>query len=146
MSRLSPLLAAAAGILAGLVVSAARADEAYLCADGRIAYVAFGALEEMKRTDACVAAYFGLEIEPRPATPGAAKIPSGANPARPNKATPAPPALRPLEESDIPPRAPRPSREAATRPAPRAADDTDYRHVRVINAAAGDGAWFHHVR
>lgn len=146
MSRLRPLLAAAAGVLAGLVVSAARADEAYLCADGRVVYVALGTLEAMKRTDACVAAYYGLAVEAATPASGAGSAAPAVRSSPRNEAAPTPPVLRPLDDSDTPRRAPRPGREAAARLAPVAAPDTDYRRVKVINAAAGDGAWFHHAR
>lgn len=43
---------------------AALADEAYVCEGGRIVYVAFGDLERLKRTDACIAAHYGLQIAP----------------------------------------------------------------------------------
>lgn len=144
MLRLRPLLAAAIGILAGLAVSAARADEAFLCADGRIVYVAFGKLDEMKRTDPCVAAYYGLKIEA--AASAADGQPTGATKASSPAAPVELPALRPLEDADAPRRVERPSREAATRQLPVAAPDTDYRRIRIINAAAGDGGWFHHAR
>jgi hypothetical protein len=41
---------------------AARADEAYVCDGGRIVYVKPGQLEHLKRTDPCIAGYYGLSV------------------------------------------------------------------------------------
>lgn len=57
----------------------AFADEAYVCEGGRIVYVAFGDLERLKRTDACIAAHYGLQVAPTApvAEAGAAKSSNG---------------------------------------------------------------------
>ncbi len=51
--------------LLACAMSAARADaaETYVCEGGRTVTVEFGALETLKRTDACIAGYFGLSVE-----------------------------------------------------------------------------------
>ena len=78
----------------------ARAAEAYLCGPDRIVYVAVEDLEAKKRSDPCIAAYFGLKIEP------AAKAVTGSATASPSKAPVRSPKaiiaeLKPLAESDI---------------------------------------------
>ena len=40
----------------------ARADEAFLCGPSRIVYVKPGELELKKKTDPCIAEYFGLKV------------------------------------------------------------------------------------
>lgn len=42
--------------------SPAMAAEAYLCDAGRVVYVELADLERMKRTDACIASYYGLTV------------------------------------------------------------------------------------
>lgn len=41
----------------------AIADEAYICDAGRIVYVKPGELEHLKRSDPCIAGYYGLTVE-----------------------------------------------------------------------------------
>lgn len=143
------------GFLAATGVEVVRADEAYLCDDGRIVKVPFGKLEEMKRTDACIAAYHGLTVG------GAQPLETGAIP-------PAPPAS--AEPSAVPaavdsaalmmPSAPAGQRPAAAlhkktplptvvnraRVIPRAAAGTDYRNVVLLNAAPGTSSVYRHDR
>ena len=58
------LLVSVIGALAALsAASPASASEAFLCENGRIAYVEFGALELAKKTDPCIAGYFGGTVE-----------------------------------------------------------------------------------
>jgi len=56
---------AAALVATGLAwASSVRAEQAFLCEEGRIALARVDAdLERLKREDACVAAYFGLKVE-----------------------------------------------------------------------------------
>lgn len=75
-------LAACAAAFAACATPA-FATEAFLCEDGRIAYVEFGELENFKKTDPCVAAYFGLTLERPVAGPAAA-----ATVAQPPRAAP----------------------------------------------------------
>jgi hypothetical protein len=133
----------ALGFLTATGVEAVRADEAYLCEDGRIVKVAPGKLEDLKRTDACIAAYYGLKIdaaarkrEPRLET--GAIAPPAANPA--SQARPAPAARQAPHAAAMTPAVKQPA------PAPRASTGTDYRNVVLLNAGPGSPAVFRHER
>ena len=52
------LVAAGAALAAGFLVEGARADEAYVCEGGRVVTVKPGQLEELKKTDDCIAHYY----------------------------------------------------------------------------------------
>lgn len=69
--QLAALLAVAA-LLSPLAAAPAVAAEAYVCDGGRVVYVELADLERMKRTDACVAGYYGLTVEAPAAGRGAA--------------------------------------------------------------------------
>lgn len=140
MVNLRPLLAALLGTILGFLITAARAEEAYLCADGSVVYVKVGQIEEMKRTNACVAAHYGLQVQPsqttvEPPTPATNAAQAGQ---------PTAPALRTLPAGDEPVAAPpaQRTREAVLRVAPSA----DFRRVKVINAQSDAEGWFHHQR
>lgn len=49
----------------------ANAADAFLCDGGRVVYVELADLERMKRTDACIAGYFGIAIDQPDAAPAA---------------------------------------------------------------------------
>lgn len=123
----------------------ARADDAYLCGPDKIVYVAVDDLELKKRTDPCIAAYFGLKVEePVASAPAAAAAPS---PARGVKAPPIVRAeLKPLTDSEFPSRAARPLEQQALLLPPRATPGTDFRNVKILNAASPGDGWFHHTR
>lgn len=140
------------GFLAATGVEAVRADEAYLCDGGRIVKVPFGKLEELKRTDACIAAYYGLKVVPAtrletgtitPPAPvvsatttqqTAIALPLDGPRSEPNMS------VAPLPKSA-------PVRQAsAEKPIVRAAAGTDYRNVVLLNPAPGDPAIFRHDR
>ena len=124
----------------------ARADEAYLCGPDTVVYVAVADLEAKKHTDPCIAAYYGLKVEASAVANAAAK-PAAAVDKVAKKAAPiAAPSLKALGEPDIPDRVPRKLQRQASLEPPRTAPGTDYRNVRVINAASEDAAWFHHVK
>lgn len=145
MSLLRPLLAAFAGAIVAFAISAARADEAYLCADGSVVYVEFGKLAEMKRTNACVAAYYGLKIEkiePADVTPAPTRTEGDADTTK----EPATPRLQTFTSDETPRAARRPLRQSELRAPPSPAPNTDFRRVKVINAVAGEEIWFHHQR
>lgn len=59
MTVLKLLMTATFALVAGWFVELAKADEAYVCEGGRIAYVKLGQLERMKREDPCIASYYG---------------------------------------------------------------------------------------
>ena len=124
--------------------SEARADEAYLCGPDRIVYVAVADLEAKKRSDPCIAAYFGLSAETVVKTVSSAAVApewrTTTIKIETELKTPAP---------ELPDRAPAArQQQAALSPAVLAqggaSPGTDFRNVRVINAAASDAAWFRH--
>jgi hypothetical protein len=147
------------GFLAAIGVEAVRADDAYLCDDGRIVKVAPSQLEEMKRTNACVAAYHGLTIDSaRPLETGALAPAPAANarttepltsPVRPAPvaaraqpaAEPALSLVKPITAKSLPRGLPKEPQAA-----PRAAAGTDFRNVVLLNAGPGAPAIFRHER
>ncbi|NOT70295.1 MAG: hypothetical protein HOP09_03130 [Hyphomicrobium sp.] len=139
-----------AGLTAVLALAAmsasALADEAYLCGPDRIVYVSVADLEMKKRTDPCIAAYYGLKIEEPAKQEAAAPAPVAAKPAPPTPAPALIAELKPLSDAEVAPRViGRPGRQASLE-TPRAMPGTDYRNVKILNAATPDAAWFHHVR
>jgi hypothetical protein len=120
----------------------ARADEAYLCGPDKIIYVKAEELEFKKRTDACVAAYYGLTVErdaQATAGTGAAKF-SG-----PEQSPTADLKKSVVSETGERRGQQQLSRQASLLP-PSASPGTDYRNVRIINASSADTAWFYHAR
>jgi hypothetical protein len=57
---------AAMALIAGVLVETgrARADETFVCDGGRLVRAKPADLEHLKRTDACVAGYFGTTLQP----------------------------------------------------------------------------------
>lgn len=122
----------------------ARADEAFLCGPDTVVYVKAGELEERKRTDPCIAAYYGLKVE----QPASARVPvDRIGVATPGKSPETGPV--PFKTLDAPETSERlshaPERSAQLMP-PAASPGTDFRNVRVINAASQDAQWFRHQR
>jgi hypothetical protein len=139
------------GFLAATGVETVRADEAYLCYGGRIVKVPFGKLEELKRTDACIAAYYGLKFVPATRLEtGAITPPAPVVSATTTQTAIGHPPGGPPSESNLsvaPPPEPAPVRQAsAEKPIVRAAAGTDYRNVVLLNPAPGDPAIFRHDR
>lgn len=157
-------LTAASILIAGTPV---RADEAYLCGKDRIVYVAVADLERMKRTDSCIAAYYGLKVvspegalaKHRSAKQLTSASPAEANPAPPQAQERAPevpaknvpatlakvapaamPALKRLDDETL--RSP----SAPSKLALVAAPGTDFRNVKVLNASSPSDAIYHHAR
>lgn len=138
------LTALAVAVPAAFASAPARADEAFLCGPDTVVYVKPSELEERKKTDACIARYFGLTVE---------KVPAPAPPPAPRQVTVArktagpPPKLKGLEAPETAERvgAPPQARTAAAVP-PVASPGTDFRNVRVINAVSPEDQWFKHVR
>lgn len=60
-------VAAAMALALGAWAERARADEAFVCEDGRVINVQRGELELMKRREPCVAKYFDVATAPAPA-------------------------------------------------------------------------------
>ncbi len=116
------LLIAAALTLQG---RQARAEEAYVCEDGRVVQVRTGELDRLKRTDPCIAAYYKMNVEPAatpPATPIAlrgAKV-SGLGGAITQAAASAPVQMASVDRSPPPPPARNPKLESVAVPAAEA--------------------------
>jgi hypothetical protein len=130
----------------------ARADEAFLCGPDTVVYVKPAELELKKRTDPCIARYFGLtvtspEAEAADKTSSAASLRRDPGPAKNVPAARKNIAFKSLQapETDEPVTPPPPARTAALQP-PAAAPGTDYRNVRVINASSPSDQWFKHTR
>jgi hypothetical protein len=128
----------AISVVLGFCPATAKADEAYLCGPDTVVYVAAADLEAKKRSDPCIAAYYGLKVET------AAKV--ATNAAEQTLKSAAAPELKTLAASEIPDRvASRRERQAAL-VMPAASEGTDYRNVRVLNAASSDQMWFKHSK
>ncbi len=52
----------AVALVVGSYIERARAGQFFVCEDGRTVEVAFNKLDEAKRTDPCVAKYYGLSV------------------------------------------------------------------------------------
>lgn len=147
---LAGLSAAAIGLFTQPVV----ADEAYLCGPDSVIYVSVADLPKMKRTNACIAAYYGLKIEASEEQPlQTAEKPSlsGAKPStipvkaqRKNAAAHA--VLKPLLEPEASGRASAAQMRQASLARPTATPGTDYRNVKIINATSDEDAVFRHTR
>lgn len=127
---------AALALAAGAWAERAHADEAYVCEAGRVAYVKPGELEEKKRTDPCVARYFD-DI------PSVKRASSAARPATDQKAA-TPVAEEPLPVQKVSTAAPAAKTVPVRISTAEDAAGSTFRKVRIINAAPGEEAWFHH--
>jgi hypothetical protein len=135
-------IAFAVSALTGLPI--ARADEAYVCDAGTVVYVKPGQLEAMKRSDPCIASYYGITL------------PSQAAAAQPAPLAPASTVTPPVEfktlggpddHADASKRSSMRTAQAAPaahRPPPVAAPGTDFRNIRLINAAPESDGWYRH--
>ncbi|MGL4397714.1 MAG: hypothetical protein ACRCS9_14330 [Hyphomicrobium sp.] len=135
----------------------ARADDAYLCGTDKVVYVPIDKLEEMKRTDPCIASHFGVTLDAKPAAKDEtvlnAQPVQGLNAGKASRSTPGTNAgagtaiqfksLDAPEAEQTTRRAPQRSAELMP---PRAAPNTDYRNIRVLNARSAEDAWFRHGR
>ncbi len=137
------------GVASGVALSAAtapaRADEAYLCGPDKVVYVSTADLPRMKRTDACIAAYYGLTVEAsaRPAD-AAQAVATAASTKAAAKAVLVD--LKPVVDVDPPLRDGAQTVRHASLAPPRAAPDTDFRNVKILNAADPGEAWFRHTK
>lgn len=136
---------AAGALFAG--PGSARADEAFLCGKDEIVYVQVSELEHQKKTDPCIAAYFGLTVESAPAAAPAAAATATAS------VTPAAIKAQGTDGKPIVLKALRSREDRITIQAravkiepPVAVPGTDFRNVRVINASSPEDEWFKHTR
>ena len=129
----------AAGLVLTVASDSARADEAYLCGPDTVVYVKPAELEHKKKTDACVASYFGLKVEPQPVV---ARQPSVAKPAAAEKILAMKTISSPEKTDPVTVPVERTAELAPSVPSP----GTDYRNVKVINASSPSEQWFKHTR
>lgn len=150
-------------LMTAAAVNSANADEAYVCDQGRIVYVKPGQLEHLKRTDPCIAGYYGLTVgEGAGAAPtvkaatsselveelvlGAEKGLKLERDAM-NAGTPA--SLATPDGRDKPQPAAfvvkKPAAPAAAKPVLKAAP-ADFRNVVIINAAPGAATVYRHEK
>ena len=124
----------------------ARADEAFLCGTDRVVYVKPGELEALKRTDPCIASYFGITLQPSAASPATVAAP-GSSPVPPVQ-------FKTLDDpeaqaSNAAPRRLQLAQVGAVasvhRTPPVAAPGTDFRNVRLINGGPGSDGWYRHT-
>jgi hypothetical protein len=129
----------------GLAAPGVRADEAYLCGSDTVVYVKIEELEHKKKTDTCIAAYYGLTVADDASGPsGIITEPSTIVPEK-AKARPTI-ELKSLTEPDHNVRRRETFERSASLMPPSAAPGTDFRNVRVINAGTGESQWFKHDR
>jgi hypothetical protein len=117
MTIMKGCMIAVVALAAGVWAEKARADEAFVCEGGRVAYVKPGQLETMKLQDPCIAKYFENVLVSKPVAAGA----SAAN-AVSTAASTVPAKVRSAEPVG------------------------DFRNVRIINASPGADGWFQHRR
>jgi hypothetical protein len=124
------------GVLAAIGISAARAADEVPCAPVRLVYIPPAALAELKRTDPCFAAALagGEASAPNPHVRATLAAPV-------HQAVTAP-ALRTTTTAEGA------SRHGLIqqREAPRAAEGTDFRNVRILNAGESETALYRHER
>lgn len=153
LARSTPCRCAGLALFGALLLGSAApayAADAYLCGSDSVVYVELDKLEEMKRTNPCIASYYGLTVaDPAPiAEPPAQKQKrTGASKAKsPHKSAITGLRLKPLlaAEEGPPSRAERERSilsEVIAEPELVAAPGTDYSNVRVINAKTPNDEW-----
>lgn len=127
----------------GISAPFARADEAYLCGPDSVVYVRIEELEVKKKTDKCIAAYYGLTVsdaaasssdaEPAKSAPEKANVRQGIE-------------LKSISEPEHDVRGPVKFERSASLMPPVASPGTDFRNVRIINAGSDESSWFKHDR
>jgi hypothetical protein len=131
------IIAAASGLF--IVPGQARAAEAFLCGPDTVVYVEVHELEHKKKTDPCIAGYFGLTVGD--AADASATLPVTTPSANAD--------LRILSDAQdgTAKSALNVNRHAlnASKP-PVAAANTDFRNVLVLNAESKEQAWYRHMR
>ena len=128
----------------GLAAPVARADEAYLCGPDTVIYVKAEELEHKKKTDKCIAAYYGLTVSDDVAASTSQPEIVKRGPAN-SKAHPAL-ELKSLSEPEHGVRSPSNDERSASLMPPVASPGTDFRNVRIINASPDESTWFKHDR
>lgn len=130
-------------LVASSSAAPASAAEAFLCGPDNVVYVEAADLPEKKKTDPCIAAYFGLKVEAKTPTPAKPKIAAKSVRARPAEVLPLKAAA--VETGSARTETIRQARLLAATPAVTA-PGTDYRNVRIINARPGEPDIFVHEK
>jgi hypothetical protein len=131
-------IAALAALLAGAWAEQAKADETFVCAGGGLVHATPEDLPELKRTNPCVAAYFGLTVSAAAAADTA--VPPQDQP-RVLLSTASQPraAIAPVERQTV-------ANEVAPQIAPQPVQPrkppSDHRNVHVLNGGNGSGSWY----
>ena len=139
----------ALALCAGSFIEEARSEQFFVCDGGKAMRIADDQLEIAKRTNPCVARHYGLKIEDK-ASKAARKVFR--------------PVIRPPERTttttdiELPVRKPKLATVLKTLPSPQTKENrsatnlhaktsvTDFRKVRIINAAPKSAKWFNHDR
>ncbi len=148
-------------LLISAVQGRAFGDEVYICAGNKVVRVALDQLEHMKRSNACVASHYGLEIKKKTAPVASSKPPPGKGraglrrqavkkpPVTTRRKQPAAKAVtaRTLPEKKAAASAMPKAQQRPTPPAVAeiAAKPSDYRNIRVLNAKSKAAQWYRHV-
>ncbi len=138
-------------LCAGSFIEEARSEQLFVCDGGKAMRIAADQLELAKRTNPCVARHYGLHVEVK-ASQETKKV------LRPVIQ----PVIRPSETAttdiELPVRKPELKTVLKTLPSPQARENraaanrlaqsssTDFRKVRIINAAPKSAKWFNHNR
>jgi len=136
----------AVALVVGAYVEGARAGQFFVCDGGQTVEVEFGDLEKAKRTNPCIAKYFGINLK-------VAAKPSSVEVQQPQTADHATAFFAP----DLPVRKPvRPVLRQSQSVAPMSktlagrevagTDPGNFRRVRIINARPGGAKWFNHTQ
>lgn len=138
----------ALALFAGSLVESARSAQLFVCDNGKAIKIESTDLEAAKRTNPCVARYFGLTIK-------VDQQPKAKRSQQANTVMPSQGADLPIE---LPVRKPNLAKFRKTvsshqdvdrRTSPNRiakAEPVDFRKVRIINAAPGSAKWFNHRR
>lgn len=129
----------AVALVVGSYIERARAGQFFVCEDGRTVEVAFNELDEAKRTDPCVAKYYGLSVA-EPALRGKAGEPVAVGgtvdivlPVR----KPVRVQLRQARDD-----APAAKRDLSGQQRMATVDAAGEGRVKIINAKPGEAQWF----
>ncbi|MEO1281708.1 MAG: hypothetical protein AAFV69_08245 [Pseudomonadota bacterium] len=128
--------------LVTLNMPSASAAETFVCADGTTVTVQSNQLEWMKRTNACVAQYYGLKVQDRSKTPRAGYVVADGVPLPVRRPASFDAALQGQQ-------ALRSTRDLVTGSIGAAGDAPEtgtYRRVLILNAQPGKSRWYNHTQ
>ena len=153
-------------ILIGLLlvwgpVPGAIADELFICEGNKILRVSLSKLDHMKRTNACVAAHYGVEIQAKKTTSAGVKtrphkLLSGPTRVykKPDKKTKSAPVKAATTVRTLPAKSRKTKALAEVKVYKRgealpiedvAAEPSDHRNIKVLNGKTKPEKWYRHV-